>query len=36
MRIGVVSDTHNNLRNVHRVVDLFGAYGHNDQERESL
>ncbi len=23
MRIGVVSDTHNNLRNVHRIVDLF-------------
>lgn len=23
MRIGVVSDTHNNLRNVHQVVDLF-------------
>ncbi len=23
MRIGIVSDTHNNLKNVHRIVDLF-------------
>jgi len=23
MRIGVVSDTHNNLRNVHRLIELF-------------
>jgi putative phosphoesterase len=23
MRIGIVSDTHNHLRNVHRIVDLF-------------
>jgi len=67
MRIGVVSDTHNNLRNVGRIVELFntagvdrvihtgditqaktldvfarleapmwGVYGNNDQERESL
>jgi putative phosphoesterase len=27
MRIGVVSDTHNNLRNVKRIVALFGAAG---------
>ena len=27
MRIGVVSDTHNNLRNVERIVDLFNAAG---------
>jgi len=27
MRIGVVSDTHNNLRNVERIVALFGAAG---------
>ena len=25
MRIGVVSDTHNQLRNVHRIVELFNA-----------
>lgn len=25
MRIGVVSDTHNNLKNVHRIVELFNA-----------
>lgn len=25
MRIGVVSDTHNNLRNVRRIVELFNA-----------
>ncbi|MDH3641982.1 MAG: YfcE family phosphodiesterase [Gammaproteobacteria bacterium] len=67
MKIGVVSDTHNNLRNVGRIVELFndygvervihtgditqaktldvfaqlraplwGVYGNNDQERESL
>lgn len=67
MRIGIVSDTHNNLRNVHRIVELFndagvervihtgditqaktleifrhlhapmyGVFGNNDQERESL
>lgn len=67
MRIGVVSDTHNNLANVGRIVQLFneagvdrvihtgditqaktidvfahleapmwGVYGNNDQERESL
>lgn len=67
MRIGIVSDTHNNLHNVRQVVDLFneagvdrvvhtgditqakvlhalagleaplfGVYGNNDQERESL
>ncbi len=27
MRIGVVSDTHNNLRNVARIVDLFNSAG---------
>ncbi len=67
MRIGVVSDTHNNLKNVARIVELFnaarvecvihtgditqaktihafaaleaplwGVFGNNDQERESL
>ena len=67
MKIGVVSDTHNNLRNVGRIVELFneygvdrvvhtgditqaktldvfaqldapmwGVYGNNDQERESV
>ena len=67
MKIGVVSDTHNNLKNVGRIVELFnqcdvervihtgditqaktldvlahlraplwGVYGNNDQERESL
>ncbi len=67
MRIGIVSDTHNNLRNVARIVELFnaarvervihtgditqaktihafagleaplwGVFGNNDQERESL
>ena len=67
MRIGVVSDTHNNLANVTRIVEMFnaagvervihtgditqakiievfahlnapmyGVYGNNDQERESL
>ena len=67
MRIGIVSDTHNNLRNVGRIVELFnaarvervihtgditqaktihafagleaplwGVFGNNDQERESL
>ena len=67
MRIGIVSDTHNMLRNVERMVgifdaagvervihtgditqaktlgvfshmraDLFGVYGNNDLERESL
>jgi len=67
MRIGVVSDTHNNLKNVRRIVDLFnhagvarvvhtgditqsktldalarleaplfGVFGNNDCERESL
>ncbi|MGH0036706.1 MAG: YfcE family phosphodiesterase [Myxococcota bacterium] len=67
MRIGVVSDTHNHLRNVGRIVELFdaagvervvhtgditqartlevlarldaplfGVYGNNDLERESL
>jgi uncharacterized protein len=67
MRIGIVSDTHNNVRNVHRIVELFnaagvervihtgditqaktlevfghlsaplyGVFGNNDQERESL
>lgn len=67
MRIGVVSDTHNNLRNVRRIVEifneaavdrvvhtgditqakvlaamseleapLFGVFGNNDQERDSL
>ena len=25
MRIGVVSDTHNNLKNVRRIVELFNA-----------
>jgi hypothetical protein len=67
MRIGIVSDTHNHIRNVHRIVELFndakvervihtgditqaktlevfahldaplyGVFGNNDQERESL
>lgn len=67
MRIGIVSDTHNNIRNVGRIVELFnaagvdrvihtgditqaktldvfahlrapmyGVFGNNDQERESL
>ena len=27
MKIGVVSDTHNNLKNVGRIVELFNAYG---------
>jgi putative phosphoesterase len=67
MRIGVVSDTHNNLRNVTRIVELlnearvdrvihtgditqaktldvfahldaplYGVFGNNDQERDSL
>ena len=27
MKIGVVSDTHNNLQNVGRIVELFNAYG---------
>ena len=27
MRIGVVSDTHNNLKNVSRIVELFNASG---------
>jgi len=67
MRIGVVSDTHNNLKNVRRIVELFneagvervihtgdisqaktlnvlaeldaplyGVFGNNDEERESL
>ena len=27
MRIGVVSDTHNNLKNVRRIVDLFNGAG---------
>jgi len=67
MRIGVVSDTHNNLKNVAKIVELFnaarvdrvihtgdvtqaktihafanltaplwGVFGNNDQERESL
>ena len=67
MRIGVVSDTHNNLKNVRRIVELFneaavarvihtgdisqaktldelanlnaplyGVFGNNDQERETL
>jgi uncharacterized protein len=67
MRIGIVSDTHNNVRNVGRIVELFndagvdrvihtgditqaktldvfahlrvplyGVFGNNDQERESL
>jgi hypothetical protein len=67
MRIGIVSDTHNNIRNVHRIVELFndagvervihtgditqaktlevfahlnaplyGVFGNNDRERESL
>jgi putative phosphoesterase len=67
MRIGIVSDTHNHLRNVNRIVELFagakvdrvvhtgditqaktlepfagldaplfGVYGNNDLERESL
>ncbi len=67
MRIGVVSDTHNNLNNVAKIVELFndagvdrvihtgditqaktldvfahlhaplyGVFGNNDQERESL
>ena len=67
MKIGVVSDTHNNLQNVQRIVELFnaaqvdrvihtgditqaktldvfaqltmplyGVFGNNDQERDSL
>ncbi|NKC00906.1 MAG: YfcE family phosphodiesterase [Pseudomonadales bacterium] len=67
MRIGIVSDTHNNLKNVGKIVELFnesgvsrvihtgdvtqaktldvlanlnapmyGVYGNNDEERESL
>ena len=67
MRIGIVSDTHNNLKNVAKIVELFnaagvervihtgditqaktidvfahleapmyGVYGNNDQERDSL
>jgi putative phosphoesterase len=67
MKIGIVSDTHNNLKNVQRIVELFnaasvervihtgditqaktidifaelemplyGVYGNNDQERDSL
>lgn len=67
MRIGVVSDTHNNLKNVRRIVELlneaavervvhtgdisqaktldvlaaldaplYGVFGNNDEERESL
>ena len=67
MRIGIVSDTHNNLKNVRKIVDLFnnagvdrvihtgdvtqaktlavladleaplfGVFGNNDQERDSL
>jgi putative phosphoesterase len=67
LRIGVVSDTHNNLKNVNRIVELFnaagvdrvihtgditqaktldvfahlnapmyGVFGNNDQEQESL
>ena len=67
MRIGIVSDTHNNITNVHRIVELFndarvdrvihtgditqaktlevfthlnaplyGVFGNNDKERESL
>jgi putative phosphoesterase len=27
MKIGIVSDTHNNLRNVHRIVELFNDSG---------
>ena len=27
MRIGIVSDTHNNLRNVDRIVELFNQAG---------
>ena len=27
MKIGVVSDTHNNLKNVTRIVELFNASG---------
>jgi putative phosphoesterase len=27
MRIGIVSDTHNNIRNVHRIVELFNDAG---------
>lgn len=27
MRIGIVSDTHNNLQNVHRIVELFNDAG---------
>ena len=27
MKIGIVSDTHNNLRNVNRIVELFNASG---------
>jgi len=67
MKIGIVSDTHNNLKNVQKIVELFndsgvervihtgditqaktldvfaeltmpmyGVYGNNDQERDSL
>ena len=67
MKIGVVSDTHNNLKNCHKIVELFnasgvervihtgditqaktlevfahlnapmwGVFGNNDQERDSL
>ena len=67
MRIGIVSDTHNNLKNVAKIVELFnsarvdrvihtgdvtqaktihafagleaplwGVFGNNDQERDSL
>ena len=67
MRIGIVSDTHNNLKNVRKIVELFnqsgvdqvihtgdvtqaktievlsqlhmpmyGVYGNNDQERDTL
>ena len=67
MKIGVVSDTHNNLKNVRKIVELFnandvervihtgdisqaktldvlaelnaplwGVFGNNDQERDSL
>ena len=27
MKIGIVSDTHNNLKNVHRIVELFNRSG---------
>ena len=29
MRIGIVSDTHNNLRNVRRIVELFKQNQYN-------